>query len=537
MFKLWTGRHTAIILADFWLLVTLAIKPADTCGPGRSYFHGRRAPRKMTPLVYKQHSPNLNENTLGASGPAEGSISRNDPEFKNLATNNNPDIVFKDEEGTGADRKMSQRCSEKLNALAILVSQRWPGVKLRVTEGWDEDGFHPEDSLHYEGRAVDITTSDRDRTKYGMLARLAIEAGFDWVHYESRGHIHCSVKSDSSLAVTAGGCFPGNSKVLREDWTEMLMMDLRIGDKIWTIDLMPTMTSLSPSFWFYSTELENSVEHSNVPHSSFSSPSPLGNLVLTEVITFLHKEPNKEVEFATFESDTNVQKSLITTANHLVYVASRPNLSNISNMASRHLEDDVGSHPSLDVFPTFAASVQIERHRLVRVQPPSIKDDPVRLTTLTKIKKSRGRGVYAPLTSHGTLLVNGYLVSCYATVADHSLAHDSLAPLRMWLRLTSWIRNMATSFGDILEEGVKLLNNFFEPTEVEMVTIKPGVCSIIINNTDSYRHDNRCKSMVAHHSRMIYRDDRGSVQGVHPYVSFIHWMANLFLDKEMLFRI
>ncbi|XP_066581920.1 sonic hedgehog protein-like [Prorops nasuta] len=341
------------------------------CGPGRG---GGRRPilRKLTPLVFKQHVPNVSENTLPASGLSEGRVSRHDNRFRDLVPNYNTDIIFKDEEGTGADRLMTQRCKEKLNTLAISVMNQWPGVKLRVTEGWDEEGKHATDSLHYEGRAVDVTTSDRDRSKYGMLARLAVEAGFDWVYYESRSHIHCSVKSESSSAGKSGGCFPARSLVRTSEGEQKRLDEVQVGERIAALDSR-------------------------------------GKIVYSEVIAFLDRQPSERRQFVRLSTESKQELTL--TPSHLVPVSSRGTV--------------------------FAAQIKPGDRILVRDDGTNQLDDRLRWDVVVETKLVLEEGVFAPLTTEGTVVVDNVVASCYALLDSQQLAHSAFWPLRTWTRVRS----------------------------------------------------------------------------------------------------
>ncbi|XP_067871111.1 sonic hedgehog protein [Heterodontus francisci] len=352
------------------LICCSLVSSVKACGPGRGYGR-RRHPRKLTPLSYKQYIPNVAEKTLGASGRYEGKITRNSERFKELTPNYNPDIIFKDEENTGADRLMTQRCKDKLNSLAISVMNQWPGVKLRVTEGWDEDGHHSEESLHYEGRAVDITTSDRDRSKYGMLARLAVEAGFDWVYYESKAHIHCSVKAENSVAAKSGGCFPASARVSLENGGTKSVQDLKPGDRVLAAD-------------------------------------DEGNLLYSDFVMFLDRAEAVKKVFHVIET-REPRRRLTLTAAHLLFAG----------------DESSPGQPLCKA--TFASNVRPgqlvyitdgDGHRL----------QPVRVE---KVYLEEMAGAYAPLTVQGTLVINQVLASCYAVIEEHTLAHWAFAPIRM----------------------------------------------------------------------------------------------------------
>ena len=124
-----------------------------------------------------------------------------------------------------------------------------------------------------------------------------------------------------------------------------------------------------------------------------------GQFVFSRVILFLDKVPN--VLYHKFlKIRTSQGYQLTTTESHLMI------LSNFQSI--------------------FASKLQIGSEIWVQHQGSLLKDH------IVAIEKSvQDTGLYAPLTEHGNIVINGIVVSCYAIIENHQLAHSVFAPIRL----------------------------------------------------------------------------------------------------------
>lgn len=183
--------------------------------------------------------------------------------------------------------------------------------------------------------------------------------------------------SESSSAAKSGGCFPGKSLVRTEDGSTKRLDEVHLGERI-------------------------------------AALNSRGDVVYSEVIAFLDRSPSERRQF--IRLTTKSGRVLTLTPAHLVPVEGRSSV----------FAGSVQPGDRILVSDTDAASAANE------------VDSRLRWDSVVEAKLVLEEGVYAPLTTEGTLLVDNVVASCYAVVNSQSVAHYSFLPLRVWHSVTSF---------------------------------------------------------------------------------------------------
>lgn len=168
-----------------------------------------------------------------------------------------------------------------------------------------------------------------------------------------------------------------------------------------------------------------------------------GRLVFSPILLFLDRDLTEERDFVQLESADGARVTL--TASHLIYtLASQDLLEDVdvelmNSLASTEngsaeeekLLDQMMANTTIQRFgsrlkATFASKVQIGDW-IVSTGPDG-RPSPQRVVGVSAVTQ---RGVLAPLTEQGTLVVDQVVVSCYAVIDDQSIAHWAFAPVRL----------------------------------------------------------------------------------------------------------
>lgn len=150
-----------------------------------------------------------------------------------------------------------------------------------------------------------------------------------------------------------------------------------------------------------------------------------GEAIFSEIILFMDRNLELAQEFVQLTTETGAK--LIVTPAHLIMVWRK----------EKQLHDYV-----------FADRIEEGDQVFVYDQTGHLRPQ-----TVVDLKAVLRKGVVAPLTKEGTIVVNSVAASCYAVVNSQSLAHWSLMPMRVWSVLKDQFSTSTTKTSD-LQNGV-----------------------------------------------------------------------------------
>lgn len=210
------------------------------------------------------------------------------------------------------------------------------------------------------------------------------------------------ISSEHSVAAKTGGCFPGDAQVILKGGATKQMRDLHPGDRV----------------------------------LASSTTDGHGPLLYSPVLSFLDRQPDVTKIFYTIGTNTGLNITL--TAAHLIFVTNCTGGLSEPKWQETAQETLLGStregRPSWDAGVRTVFGSEVQPGQCVLTSQGKVGSQAT-LSVVTFVEEQRSTGSYAPLTQHGSIVVNGVLASCYAVVDNHFLAHWVLAPLRFFYSL------------------------------------------------------------------------------------------------------
>ncbi|CAF3533153.1 unnamed protein product [Adineta steineri] len=153
-----------------------------------------------------------------------------------------------------------------------------------------------------------------------------------------------------------------------------------------------------------------------------------GKRIYEPIYDFIHANHNGIYDYLKITVENNFQQQpLIISSNHLIFRFNQTK-------------------------PCFAGHLKIGDQLQV------ISNDGIsQAGSIVDIRLIKSQGFYAPLTHSGKLIVDGILVSNYAVVANHQLAHLVIQPYRWWISILG-----SSSYSENIQFYFQFLYTFVE---------------------------------------------------------------------------